>query len=164
MYQRILPLLLTHLTFTVLCGVASYVTQTHSVWGLLTSFVWSHAATGVLVTMYVSEREDDLSEEKLLSARPYIINFLLASIIGLVCTGLTGAIVISCNSAVSATALIVLEPYAGEVREEWITKQPTVALFLSLVSLVFLVHLASIIWASVQVRRANVLMRTTLKL
>jgi hypothetical protein len=156
MYQRLLPLVLGHVVFTVICAVSAYVTQTHSVWALLTTFIWSHGATFFLLGMYLGDRSDDLTDARLLEARPWIICLLLVSIFGLAYMGLTGAAVITCHPAVTSTPFLFIDPYASEVRDEWTTREPTVALFLSLVCLVFLLHLITIIWASVQVRRSNV--------
>jgi len=160
MYHRVLPLALVHVTFTLLCAIASLITQQHSVWALMSAFVFSHVCTGFVVCLYMGQRDDDMTDDKLLAARPYIIGLLVSSIFALVMAGLVGTIVILCNRDVSTTPFIVSALYATEVADEWQFKRPTVALFLSLVSLVFAAHLLGIIWCSVLVHKTNVYVRT----
>jgi len=161
MFQRALPLALVHVSFTLMCFIGGLITQQHTVWSLLSAFALSHACTGFIVCIYMSQRDDDLlSDEKLMSLRPLIIGLLVPSIFALVAAGLVGTIVITCNAEVTSTPFIVSELYAVDVRDEWVNRRPTVALFLSLVCFVFVGHLVSIIWASVLVHRTNVYMKS----
>lgn len=157
MYQRALPLALVHVAFTLLCTIGSLITQQHSVWSLIAAFVMSHVCTGFLVCIYMGQRDDDMGDERILAARPYILGLLVTSVFALVMAGLVGTIVIMCHPAVvTGTPFVVGAVYAAEVTDEWVIKKPTVVLFLVLAATLFAGHLMTIIWASVLVRRSNV--------
>ena len=155
MYQRALPLALVHVTFTLLYVVAGLVTQQHSVWSLLSALGFSHVCTGFIVCIYVGQRDDDMTNDRILAARPYIILLLVTSVFAMVLAGLVVTIVVTCHPSFTLAPLIVDESYASDIRDERRYKRPTVALFLSLVSVIFAGHLVSVIWTSVLVHRTN---------
>lgn len=156
MYQRALPLAVGHVAFTLLCAIGSLITQQHSTWALLSAFVMSHACTGFVVCIVMGQRDDDMGDDRILAARPYILGLLVTSVFALVMAGLVGTIVVMCHpTMVTATPFVVGAVYAAEITDEWVIKKPTVVLFLVLAAALFAGHLVSIIWASVLVHRSN---------
>jgi hypothetical protein len=160
MYYRTLPLVLVHVTYTLLYVIGGLITQQHSVWSLLSALGLSHVCTGLMVSLYIGQRDDDMTDGKVLADRPYIVAFLVTSVLALAMAGLVGTIVVTCHPSITLAVPFVVAPsYAAEVRDEWRYKLATVALFLTLISFIFVGHLASVIWASILVRRSNMVMK-----